>query len=72
MTIGGDLHICETCDVKHYDNCPTCFGFGVRPRTVDGDPIPIPAGEPPGAVEGINYLPCPACKSTPAGIPVDG
>lgn len=80
--IDGPLHVCETCDVKHYDNCPTCFGFGVRAALgvrieADGEPVPLSAqgaeqfravGPMPGDMP---FAPCPTCKSSPWGIPTD-
>jgi hypothetical protein len=75
--IGGPLTICRTCDVPHYDNCPTCWGFGVFPRTFDGSPVPLSANvacvlrcPPHSESEGVDWLPCPTCQSTPAGIPL--
>lgn len=62
------LIVCHACDVAHYDNCPTCFGFGVRPRTVDDRPVPISAGRYT-LTAGSDWLPCPTCKSTPQGLP---
>jgi hypothetical protein len=64
-------HICTTCPVEHYDDCPGCFGFGVRVTpgaTTHFKAVPIGADESTRA-DSLHWLPCPVCKSTPAGIP---
>ena len=66
--IGGPLHLCTDCTPHHYDNCPTCFGYGVRAQSCDGRPAPVgsAAARDPKDTE---WLPCPTCGSTPAGPP---
>lgn len=85
MPIGGPLNVCNTCPVKHYDNCPQCFGFGIRAQKLEtGGYAPITAAE---AISGErdadlwyirmetrpliadDWRPCPNCRSTPSGIP---
>lgn len=56
--------ICTKCTPNHYENCDTCFGFGVL--FAMGNYIPIAAGKaknPPNKWEK-----CPECHSTPNGI----
>ena len=59
--------ICRVCKtITHFDNCPTCFGFGIKYEK--GKNIPVIAIE---AMTGIpNTEPCPECGSTQKGIPV--
>lgn len=61
-------NICIKCSPHHYENCGTCFGFGIHERHSqhDLDIIPVSAG----TVESImKWEACPECKSTPAGLP---
>ena len=65
-----DYRICTQCQIRHYENCGTCFGFGVRQeKTVDGW-IPITAAQAHQDVELPDWYPCPECSSIPAGIQV--
>jgi DnaJ-class molecular chaperone len=75
MIKNKQYRICTECRIRHYENCETCFGFGVyRKRTIDGV-IPIPAyvamgeKEIKGEGEIKNWEACPECHSTPNGIP---
>lgn len=59
------LRLCTRCAIHHYENCGSCFGFGVYgPRAT-----PISAAE---AHDG-KLLPfarvCPECQSTTQGPP---
>lgn len=64
--------LCTACAIQHYDNCGTCFGFGVytlpdRP----GEVFPVSAVE---AMEtrmfrGVVQA-CPECLSTVDGAPL--
>jgi len=59
--------ICTKCEVPHYENCKTCFGFGVY--KINDCLYPIITSE---AIDNnYNYtpLPCPECGSTTKGIP---
>lgn len=64
--------ICTKCEIHHIENCGTCFGFGVM-KQLESDEEgktfirPIAAGR---AIDGDagDWMPCPECKSTPAGI----
>jgi hypothetical protein len=66
------LHICEGCDIRHYDNCPDCWGFGVYDAAdTRNGVVPVPAA---AACGGHRHMPsnaraCPTCHSTAAGIP---
>lgn len=69
----GDLktdkkyQVCTSCRIRHYENCGSCFGFGVY------------SGKPGGIVSAreahIDVLqrdkvsPCPECRSTEKGLP---
>jgi len=66
--IGGPLHVCTDCTPHHYDNCPDCFGLGVRPRSDGGFPVPISFNALRAGV-GDDWRPCPTCGSTPEGVP---
>jgi hypothetical protein len=71
-----DLHVCTTCDVPHFDNCPTCWGFGVRYYDGPHGSIPI-SGENSVRHKALMYIDldwkaCPTCGSTPRGIPDEG
>lgn len=63
--------VCRECGVPHYENCGTCFGFGVY--SVDlraGELFPVSANE---AMVTKKYrgvvFPCPECGSTVLGLP---
>ncbi len=56
--------ICTKCEVHHYENCGTCFGFGLKLNDT-----PIIAAEAMGYRELPEWKECPECKSTPKGIP---
>lgn len=65
---GQALRICTECNPHHYENCRSCFGFGVYPGK-EIDIVPISAGD---AIDGkwpSLWRPCPECKSTPKGLP---
>lgn len=71
----SDFHVCRKCEIHHYDNCPDCFGFGLR-RSVrlDGTLVPLIARE---AVQRRGEVsewlkPCPTCGSTARGVPESG
>lgn len=56
--------VCTECDVKHYMNCRTCFGFGVSRNTN----TPISAGTA-NHMLAEDWMPCPECGSTVTGMP---
>ena len=64
------LRICTKCKPNHYENCPKCFGFGVRKAINSfGEHVPIIADEssnPPN-----DWIKCSYCKSTPRGLPTN-
>jgi hypothetical protein len=45
VPIGGPLNVCNTCAVKHFDNCEGCFGFGVHAGSTPERTAPIGAAE---------------------------
>jgi hypothetical protein len=62
------LHICKDCIVEHYDNCPRCFGFGLRDGPKEETPVAAKYANNDIAKVEISWKPCPYCKSTPSGI----
>lgn len=75
-----EYRVCTKCWVPHFENCGTCFGFGVlKRRTADGV-IPVAAGEAFHITTGEEVLtsyrctsldevePCPECGSDVNGI----
>ena len=66
-----NYRICKKCAIPHFENCGSCFGFGVysvpdRP----GEVFPVAASE---AIEtkqfrGVVQV-CPECGSTVMGLP---
>ncbi len=61
------LKICTDCSIYHYENCNTCFGFGVYPGKEK--PCAVTAVEAADKTYQANWYACPECKSTPLGIP---
>jgi hypothetical protein len=63
--------ICEKCTPKHYENCGTCFGFGVYTRdNRPGEVFPLPASRIYSKV-GLLLQICPECGSDINGIPAE-
>jgi len=64
-----EYRICDKCEIHHYENCGTCFGFGVY--YVEGRCIPVSASvahdKEPNL--GLEISECPECGSTNWGIP---
>lgn len=58
--------ICRTCAPPHIENCEDCFGFGVLRAHPT---VPVSAGAAPTI--GEDGLPCPTCKSTSQGWPME-
>ena len=54
--------ICTKCVIPHVDNCPECFGFGLR---VTGSPINAHSAS---VYPEQKHVQCPICKGTPKGI----
>ena len=77
----SDLHICEeSCRLKHFDNCPRCFGFGFFMSKKTGKLVPITAPEAHGyksASLASSFEPdctmvaCEVCGSTIEGLKSD-
>lgn len=59
-----EYRICTDCKIHHYENCETCFGFGLTLYN-----IPITAAEAMGYEKLPEWKLCPECGSTPKGIP---
>ena len=59
---GEPFNVCTTCEPNHVDNCRTCNGFGVQL----GNGLPLSAAD---VVADADWIACPECGGTPAGIP---
>ena len=68
--LADGLRVCTRCAIHHYENCGTCFGFGLYPG--ERELFPITArwahGSPPSRPLPEKWIPCPECGSTPAGL----
>lgn len=69
--VPSKYRVCTKCKVMHYENCETCFGFGLY--TTAGMYLAYPLSESK-AIDGIGtdvtkLFPCPECKSTNKGVP---
>lgn len=71
-----DYHVCRKCDVPHYDNCGTCFGFGCYQfHAWEAVYFPLRAGlGGPDMQEerdnlGLITVKCPECGSNANGVP---
>jgi len=66
-----ELRVCTNCEIHHYENCPSCFGFGVyNVKAADYRIYPMPAGAAhDGSFRTKDWEPCPFCHSTPYGPP---
>jgi hypothetical protein len=63
--------ICTTCEIHHYRNCRTCFGFGIWKRRVNGEIVAVSADVVmgPHKVDPEEFEACPECRSTIQGLP---
>lgn len=73
----SDLRLCTmNCAVPHYENCDTCFGFGVNEAKHCGETVPVSAFRAEEIREGkrvkSSVTSCPECGSTVFGIPTVG
>ena len=57
--------ICTTCEINHYRDCATCFGFGFH-----GDGTIMSAADACNR-NYIGWMRCYECGSTPLGVPTD-
>lgn len=57
--------ICTTCEINHYRDCATCFGFGFH-----GDGTIMSAADACNR-NYIGWMCCYECGSTPLGVPTD-
>src|SRR5690349_16350488 len=69
MYPSSPLRLCTSCAIAHYENCPSCFGFGVYGDTTER-PLPVSAAK----AMGDDAIPasaraCPTCGSTAKGPP---
>ena len=74
--IPEDLTVCTICSRHHFDNCPRCYGFGVRVVTVEtvggtAEEMLVPITSEEAYTGHYRNQPqaCPFCGSTPDGIP---
>lgn len=68
--MSAKYRICKKCAIEHYENCGTCFGFGVYSVTFrPGELFPVSAVEAmeTKAFRGVVQA-CPECGSTVLGI----
>ena len=66
----GRWNVCMDCgDIPHIENCPDCFGYGLRPIK-DGVKAPVSAHEALRVLqEAIAVEDCPTCGSSLGGVP---
>ncbi len=66
------FRVCAQCEIRHYENCPECWGFGMVRSAANGRLYPASAEE---AMVGAprdssdESTPCPTCRSTVKGVP---
>lgn len=70
------LRICTSCQIKHYENCRTCFGFGVKDIVHPDGLIPVNASTAEeiriyGTLPAARVKRCPECGSNVYGIDED-
>ena len=58
------MRICKSCHVEHVENCPNCYGFGLR----KGTDSPISAHHSKYHAYQIEWDECSVCHGTPFGI----
>ena len=65
----NEYRVCKKCDVHHYENCYSCFGYGVR--LASELPISAIEAEMLRQIHGANLYSkaCPECGSTYQGLP---
>ena len=68
-----EYRICTKCEIHHYENCESYYGFGVyKISSRKDEAFPVTAGE---AIEGDLphglVLACPECGSTEEGVPAN-
>ena len=61
---GKKLRICMNCDINHYENCTSCYGFGLYE-----DGIPITAYSSVYKIFNHKTIICPECGSDHNGVP---
>ncbi len=67
------LRVCTTCLIHHYQNCETCFGWGVYVGPFTEDRL-IPVSAHNAHTKEFLWAtsPCPECGSGPGGMPKGG
>ena len=65
----ANYRICTKCVIHHYENCGTCFGFGVYAKATEDGLIPVNAHAAHAQEFRGETIPCPECGSTPEGLP---
>ncbi len=60
--------ICTKCAIHHYENCGTCFGFGVYTHTAVDGIIPVNAHAACTQEFSGETRACPECLSTSEGL----
>ena len=67
----SNYRICTLCAIHHYENCGSCFGFGVYEGKHKPDGlIPVTANIAIGTKDiHKDILACPECGSTELGMP---
>jgi hypothetical protein len=62
--------ICFACEINHFENCESCYGFGVyKISTNPSGTFPVTAAEAHDKQFKGAVLPCPECGSTEKGCP---
>lgn len=62
--------ICYKCSFSHYENCKTCYGFGVYKSSIDNHSLlPVAAWMAYEKPDTIEWFYCPECKSGINGLP---
>jgi hypothetical protein len=65
-----NYRICKKCGIHHYENCGTCFGFGLRRDLFSKRFMAVSAGEAHfGFTVPTDLVACPECGSTIKGLP---
>jgi hypothetical protein len=61
------LSVCKSCHVPHFENCPSCFGFGLYQKE-DGTNYPVSAFDSQQLEFKHKVIPCNYCGSTEKGM----
>ena len=73
MIQGKRYSICTSCKIHHFDNCETCFGYGIKKKIfeIQDENIPVSAYDAECIRSGFILMwdYCPECHSSPYGLP---